>query len=172
MSSPRLSLQFALYCILFLFIACTPTEFSSIWKDDTYQGHPRKILVINSFPNPAARRIFEDEFVKALKERGIDAITSYTVMPDAVVTDKDAIALPAKDVGADTVLISSSRVPKIDVTGDRYMNIQTDIYDMKANSLIFSSSARTQIQQSTPSLNQIHSYIRDLTNHLSRLGLI
>ncbi len=170
--SPRLSLQFALYCLLFLFIACTPTEFSSIWKDEAYQGHPRKILVINSFPNPATRRIFEDEFVKALKERGIDAITSYTVMPDAVVTDKDAVALPAKDIGADTVLISSSRVPKIDVTGDRYMNIQTDIYDMKSKSLIFSSSARTQIQQSTPYLNQIQSYIRDLVNHLSRLGLI
>jgi hypothetical protein len=168
----RLSLPFASLCILFLFIACTSTKFSTIWKDETYREHPKKILVINSFPNPATRRTFEDEFVEALKERGVDAVMSYTIMPDTVVSDKDAIAALAKQVSADTVLISSSLGPKMDEMGDRNVTAQTDVYDMKLNKLIFSSSASMRLRQTTPYLNQIQSYVKDLLNQLSRLGLL
>jgi ABC-type glycerol-3-phosphate transport system substrate-binding protein len=166
------SSKIALYCLFVFLNACTPTVFSSIWKDEAYQGHPKKILVSNSFSNPATRRIFEDELVKAFKERGIDAVASYTSMPDAVVSDKVAAALQAKDVGADTVLISSTSGPKMNDVGVRYINIQTNIYDMKSNNLIFSATSRTEIQQVPQYLNQIQSYIRDLLNQLSRLGLI
>ena len=73
MRALRLSVQFAAFIMLFLFLACSSTKFTALWKDKTYQGHPEKILVINAFPNPATRRIFEDEFVMALKDRKIDA---------------------------------------------------------------------------------------------------
>jgi hypothetical protein len=167
----RLSLQFALFCMLFLFLACTSTQFSTIWKDETYQGHPEKILVINSLPNPATRRIFEDELVKALKERGKDAVMSYTFMPAPVVSDKDAIAAQAKVVGADTVLISSSIGPQMDATGDRYLNIQTDVYDIKSNKLVFSAATKTRIRPAAPYLDQIQSYVKDLVEQQSRMGL-
>ncbi len=168
----RLSLQIALYGLLSVFVACAPTEFSSIWKDETYQEHPKKMLVISSFSNPAIRRTFEDEFVKALKERGIDAVTSYTIMPDVVVSDKDTAALQAKDVGADAVLISSSSGSKMGETGRMYINIQTNIYSVQSNNLIFSASSRTWLEQTEPYVTQIKSYVRNLVNHLSRLGLV
>jgi hypothetical protein len=182
----RLSMQFAAFIMLFLFLACTTTstKFSAIWKDETYQGRPKKILVINMFQDPSIRRLFEDEIVKALKDRKVDAVVKYTVVPpDTVVSDKDAIAAQAKEVGADTVLITRPAGTRRDVTGSLvraavwnvYINTQTDVYDMKSNKLISFASAETLIQLQSPDLqhylNQVPSYVKDLVNKLSKAGL-
>ena len=153
----RLSLQFSLFIILFLFIACASTKFSTIWKDETFQRRPEKILVINAFPNPASRRLFEDEFVKALKDRRVDAVVSYTVMPDPIVSDKDALAdeeafrRVLQEAGADTVLINRPIGKSEDLfigAGayqylDVYINTQTHVYDMKSNKLVLNATAET-----------------------------
>jgi hypothetical protein len=147
--------------------------------DKTYQGHPEKILVINSFPNPATRRLFEDEFVMALKDRRIDAVLSYTIMPDPVVSDKDAFAAQAKEVGADTVLINRPLgTTKGDFIGaggvtyvDVYINTQTDVYDVKSDRLVVSVTAETWIQQDAPYSALMKSYIKDLVRKLSKQGL-
>ena len=173
----RLSLQFALFIILFLFISCTSTKFSTLWKDETYQGHPEKILVINAFLNPANRRIFEDEFVKELKDRRIDAVVSYTSMPDPVVSDKDAIAAQAKRVGVDTVLINRPIGTTMRETAgfttyqDLYINTQIDVYDMKSNRLILSATAETWIRQDIPYPIHIKSYVKDVVQRLLQQGL-
>jgi len=175
----RISLQFAVFVMLLLFNACATTKFSVIWKDDTYKGHPEKVMVINAFTNPMNRRLFEDEFVKALKDRRIDAVVSYTVMPNPVVSDQDAIAAQAKEVGADTVLINRATGTRMDESGghgnityqDLYIITQTDVYDMKSNRLILSASAETWIRQGEPYSSRIHSYVMDLVNKLSQQGL-
>jgi len=173
----RLSLQVALFIILFLFIACTSTKFSTLWKDETYQGHPEKILVINAFPNPANRRIFEDEFVKELKAHRIDAVISYTSMPDPVVSDKDAIAAQAKRVGVDTVLINrhigttTRETAGFTTYQDLYINTQIHVYDMKSNRLILSATAETWIRQDIPYSVHIKSYVKDVVQRLLQQGL-
>ena len=198
----RLSMQFAAFVMLILLMACTSTKFKVVRKDEAYQERPRKILVMNELKNPATRRLFEDELVKSLKERGVDAVVSYTNMPDQIVSDKKAIeaqanaignmpdrimpdkniiAAQAYAVGADIVLISKPRGSEIDITTgtgatgtyyeDRYVNMQTDIYDMKSNRLILTASAETWVNQDKPYLKQIQSYVKDLVNKLSQLGL-
>ena len=174
----RLSLQFALLIILFLFIACASTKFSTEWKDETYQVRPKKILVISTFKFPSHRRLFEDEFVMALKDRRIDAIVSYNVMPDPVAVDKDAIAVQAKAVGADTVLINrpiDATTPENESGGrtywDLYVNTQTEVYDMKSNRLVLSATAKTSTLQGESYTILIQSYVKDLVNKLSQLGL-
>jgi hypothetical protein len=173
----RLSLQVALFIILFLFIACTSTKFSTLWKDETYQGHPEKIMVINAFPNPANRRIFEDEFVKELKAHRIDAVISYTSMPDPVVSNKDAIAAQAKRVGVDTVLINrpigttTRETAGFTTYQDLYINTQIDVYDMKSNRLILSATAETWIRQDIPYSVHIKSYVKDVVQRLLQQGL-
>ena len=181
----RSSIQFAVLIMLF-FLACTSTKFSTVWMegmDEAYQERPGKILVINEIRNPAinpaTRKIFEDELVKALKERGVDAVISYTIMPGPIVSDKDAIAARAAEVGADTVLITKIRSSKIDrSTGQSigmysYLNIdtQTEIYDMKSNRLILTVLATTRIQTSEPSVKDIQSFIKGLVKELSQQGL-
>ncbi len=171
----RMSLQFAAFMMLFLVTACTSTKFSAISKDVTYHGRTERILVINTFPTPGTRRVFEDELVKALKDHGIDAVVSYPVMPDPLVSDKDVLASQAKEVGADTVLINryvGRAMDDLTHGAIKYINTQTDVYDMKSNRLIFSASAETWIKQRRPFVPQIETYIRDLINKLSQEGLL
>jgi hypothetical protein len=182
----RISLLCAAFVMLFLFTACTKptTNFSSIWKDETYQAQTERILVINAFKDPGRRMQFEDGFVTALKDRRIDAVVSYRVMPDIstpVLVDKDAIAVQAKVVGADTVFINrplgteQKDVWVNDSGTDKYklyINTQTDVYDMKMNRLVFSASAKTRIQQNKLYVDQIQSYIKDLVNMMSQTGLL
>jgi len=179
MRAYRISFEFAAFIMLFLLIACSSTKFSTVWKDETYHERPKKILVINAFPNPSNRRLFEDELVKALKERRIDAIESYTVMPDPIVSDMNTIAIQAKGVGADTVLINTPiGTTKGETSGaggmtytDLYINTQTSVYEMKTNKLIMNASAETWVSQGDPYAKQIHSYVKELVNKMSKLGL-
>jgi hypothetical protein len=170
--------------MLFLFMACasTSTEFSTLWKDQAYQVQPQKVLVISAFQNPGTRWTFEDELVRALKNRGIDAVMSYTVMPDMpapVPDDKEAIAAKAKEVGADTVLINGpfgrTTDEFMDASGvthkDIHIKTQTEVFDMKSNRLIMSASAETQVRNGVPYTILVQAYVKDLMNTLSQLGL-
>jgi len=174
----RLSMQFIAFIMLFIFLACasTSTKFSSMWKDETYQGHPEKILVISTFQNASIRRLFQDEVVKALKDHKVDAVVRYFgLAPDKVVPDKDAIAALAKEVGADTVLITGPAGTKMDASGHPCINTHTDVYDMNTNKLISSADAETKIQEGSTDprhyLDQVPPYAKDLVNTLSKAGL-
>jgi len=181
MRALRISLPFTAFMMLFILIACASTKFSAVWKDETYQGRPEKVLVINAFPSPASRRLFEEEFVKALKDRRIDGVVSYANMPDPIVSDMNAIAAQANAAGADAVLINKplgttqgeTSGPGVMYGGgvaykDVYVNTQTDIYDMKSNKLIMSATAETWINKGKPYPAQIRSYVKDLVKKLSR----
>jgi hypothetical protein len=174
----KISLQFAAFITMFLVMACTSastTKFTTIWKDQAYQVKPEKILVISSFQNPY-RWTLEDQLVRALKNRGIDAVMSINVMPDIsarVLIDKDAIAAKAKEVGADTVLINGpvNRSPSGTAHTDKPINTQTDIFDMKSNRFIMSISAETWVRNGIPYAILVQDYVKDLVNKLSQLGL-
>jgi hypothetical protein len=179
MRNLRKSLPFTTFLLLVVLGACTSTKFTAVWKEQTYEGHPEKFLVISTFQIPANRKLFEDDLVKSLKDRGTDAVVSYTVMPDPAVTDKNTIALHAKQLGADAVLINKPLNTKMDVTGgvfgtyeDLYINTQTDVYDTKSNRLILSFTAETWIRQDVPYSTLIQSYVKDLVRELSRKGLL
>lgn len=93
--------------VMALFISsCATTQLTSDWKNPSYHGQPQKILVIAVAKKPANKRIFEDEFVRQLKARGVNAVASYTLMPDKKQSDHEAIAAQMKEHGADAVLIS------------------------------------------------------------------
>lgn len=90
-----------------LFIGgCATTYLTSSWKDPAYTGQPRKVLVIGVSRKPVIKRMFEDEYVRQLKERGIPAVAGYTVMPDAKQNDHSVIAVKLKEQGADVVLFT------------------------------------------------------------------
>lgn len=89
-----------------LVTACATTNLTSTWKDPSYQRLPRKIMVVGITRKPVNKRIFEDEFVRQLKARGMNAVASYTVMPDKKQGDHTVIAAKMKAEGADAVLIA------------------------------------------------------------------
>jgi len=172
-------MQCAAFIMLFSFLACasTSTKFSDTWKDETYQGPPEKILVISTFKDPKIRRLFQDETVKALKDIKINAVTKYSAFsPDKLASDMDSIVALAKEVGADTVLITGPVDIQRDKSMNPYLSTHTDVYDMKTNKLISFASAETQILEDSPDpkhyLDHVPSYAKDLVNNLSQTGLL
>lgn len=100
-------------CSLILFIAvlvlnsCASTTLTSVWKDENYRiGNIKKVLIVVFSEKPAFRRFFEDEIQSQMTPFGIDAISSYTVILDENLFDKEFVAAQAKDLGADAVLIT------------------------------------------------------------------
>jgi hypothetical protein len=63
-------------------------------------------MVVGVARSAVNRRIFEDEFVRQLQERGVKAIASHTVLPDELQNNRKAIADKVAELGADTVLIT------------------------------------------------------------------
>jgi hypothetical protein len=169
--------RLGLSSMVLLLLACViSTQFSSVWKDEAYQEHPEKILIISEFKNPENRRIFEESFVKEMKNRGQNGEASYSIVSKPSVSDIDDIASLAKEAGADAVLVNRPLGTRIGKSAgadymDVYIDTQTDVYDMKSNKLILSISAQTRRSQKLPIVEQIRSYVRDVVAELSRLGL-
>ena len=109
--------------VAMLATACSTTQLNAVWKDQSYQARPNRIMVIGIAKNPLNRRIFEDEFVRQLNVHGTEAIASYTVLPDRQKDDRAAIAAKVSEQGADTVLITrmvSKKTVQFYVPGTAY----------------------------------------------------
>lgn len=99
-------LMIIMAAIFFMITGCATTEFTSEWRDQSFSGQPRKLMVIGMAKKPVLRRVFEDEFVSQLKKAGTDAVASYTVMPAERLPEHRQIAVKMKELGADAVLIT------------------------------------------------------------------
>lgn len=95
-----------LTALLFLVAGCATTEFTSEWRDQSFRGQPQKIMVIGIAKKPVLRRVFEDEFVRQLRDAGIDAVASYSVIQDRKLANEQVIAAKVKEMGTDAVLIT------------------------------------------------------------------
>jgi len=86
-SSVRRTLVYALALLPALLVGlsgCTTLQVKEIWKDEAFQGHPKSVLVVAVMKNLTVQRMFESEFAKRLKGRGINAVESFRVLSDGV----------------------------------------------------------------------------------------
>lgn len=86
--------------------ACATTPIKSVWKDPLYTSTPHRVIVIAVDENALSRRSVEDEFVLQLKTRGVDAIASYSILPDRSKDDVSIISRLIVQLGADSVLVT------------------------------------------------------------------
>jgi hypothetical protein len=85
--------------------ACASTSLVNQWKDPEYAGHAfRRILVLGVTKQASTRRTFEDEFVSQLKAAGVDAVQSYTVLPEDGQVEEAKLVKAVETVGADGVI--------------------------------------------------------------------
>jgi hypothetical protein len=86
---------------------CAGLTLDRTWVDPTYGGAAfKKVLVIGWISDPQARRAFEDGFVGALKNRGLDGVMSYTVIPNIDAARRAAVVEAVKATGSDSVLVT------------------------------------------------------------------
>jgi len=99
----RLPLAVAL-CVLLA--ACVDSvAIRQSWRDTAYAG-PRfeRLLVVGFGEDGASRRVFEDEFVRALRAAGVAATASYTLVPGLSGSDLPKVREALTRSGADAVL--------------------------------------------------------------------
>jgi hypothetical protein len=191
---------------LLILASCASTELTSVWRDPSYQDHPRKIMVIGMLPSPASKRMFEDEMVRQFRDRGTDAVASYALIPEDPAPDRATVEEAMKAEGCDTVLISrlmdkktvTSYVPPPppsprpmygappgyygsqwsgyysydagSVRQDEYAVVQTNIYDLKSEKLIWTAASQTWLNNNSSSA--IASFIDVIMKKLARDKII
>lgn len=171
MTKPMYRYVLSMFVLVLLLPSCSATtQLTSVWRDETYQDHPRKILVLGMLKTPGNRRILEDDMVLQLKAHGTDAVAGYTVLPEQIEANKETITAIMNELGADAVLISrlmdkksvTTYVPGSPppsgygwhgyysynpgyVVQDEYAVVQTNLYDLKTNKLIWTAASETWV---------------------------
>jgi hypothetical protein len=96
----------ALTVLVFL-VGCSSTSLVGSWRDPRFQGPPiRKVLVIGINEDRNARRIFEDEFARQLAARGVEAVASYTLIPQDGQVPEAVVAAAVRESGAEGILMT------------------------------------------------------------------
>ncbi|HET9887755.1 MAG TPA: hypothetical protein VFR10_09590, partial [bacterium] len=105
-TNPRILLSIAVLGAAAVAAGCaSQTRLYDMWKDPgASPGLVRNALVVAVKKDAAARRIWEDGFVKRLGEQGVSATPSYRLFPDAV-PDTAAVVEVVKDQGFDSVVV-------------------------------------------------------------------
>lgn len=99
-------IKYFLIFVAMLLTSCASTQIKSVWKDPAYLARPQKVVVVAVSKEPIYRRIIEDEFVLQFKLRGVDALASYTAVPDRNQEDHAAIEKLVSQAGADAILVT------------------------------------------------------------------
>jgi hypothetical protein len=83
------------------------TRIINQWTDPEYRAALfKKILVVGVSQQSSIRRTFEDEFVKALKATGVDAVPSYRYIPEDGEAAETRLREAVTQAGADAAVIT------------------------------------------------------------------
>lgn len=91
---------------LILLSSCATTKILGTWKNPGHRAQPRKILIIGMSKSPNTRVLYENEFVRELKGRGIEARAGHTLLSEGFVIDPETLRKLVNEQGIDTVLVT------------------------------------------------------------------
>jgi hypothetical protein len=97
-----------------LLAACAPSQLVQQQANPEYAGkkHFKRVLVVAVSNDDLMRRVFEDDVVKRLGERGIQGVPAYSLAPRAAAVDQATLKRLIAESRADAVL--TSRVTAVD----------------------------------------------------------
>ncbi len=95
---------FILACIALAATACASTRIVNQWAASDTGPAFKKLLVVGITHNASVRRVFEDEFVRALGTRGLAAVPSYTLLPEDGPVDDVRLTAAIAQSAADGVM--------------------------------------------------------------------
>ena len=79
-----------IFILTLLLTSCASSNLTSSWVDRIYSYFPIKSsLVVAMSDNLRVRRIFEDDMVKELQKKGVNAIASSQIYPDKLPSKAD-----------------------------------------------------------------------------------
>ena len=84
----------------------TSTRIQSTWSDPTFAGVPLdRIAVVALFDTMAESRTFEQSAVRALEERGINAVAAYTILAEERMYEEPELRAELADADVEGILI-------------------------------------------------------------------
>lgn len=178
MNARKLFAGIVVFMTLPLLWSCaSTTALTAVWKDPAYQGPAKKVVVVGLAKQESIRNLFEDEFVKQLAARKIDAVASHTLVPFAQMGDRNLALSKIKGVRADTVLATrlvdrksvETYVPGTPYPGyydswggyygfvyspgyvrqDDYVYLETNLYQSATEKLVWSARSETWLVDSS-----------------------
>jgi hypothetical protein len=125
---------------------CASLTVDSTWRDPTYQGPPFvNVLVVGSTDDAENRRIFEDSIVSELKNRGVNAVASHTLIPRERDITRDKVVEAVKASGSDSVL--STRLVGIETRATRVSVAQSGAANIDLYSYYSPLESQPTVQQ-------------------------
>ena len=92
---------------------CASTRLTSSWQDPKDAGQPlTKVMVFGVTRQTTTRRIFEDEFVRQLQAKGLQAVASYTLIPEDGEVPQTRLQQAIDESGVNGLLVT--RLVKVD----------------------------------------------------------
>ena len=91
-----------------LLASCANTKVVEHWADPDFNAKLKNIMVLSLNQSDKSRRLFENSFLDALKQRNIQSLASYTLLPSNEDLDKEKVkaAITGSDIDAVLVLRS------------------------------------------------------------------
>lgn len=80
------------------------TVLTDVWKDKDYRGVAKKVMVFWIVQVPQNRLLAENEFVRQLKARGLNALPAYVIIEPDKLVDRDTAVKKIKDLGVEALL--------------------------------------------------------------------
>jgi hypothetical protein len=130
------------------FIATLHTSVDKVWQDGSRpKSAPLgKTLVLVLWSDPAVVSVLEDEWVRQLNDRGIEAQAVNVVRPGEHAIDKQDVVLLVRSGGFKTLLVSrvvGVKVVEREAPGSEVAVVETVLYDAATERRFWSAEAHT-----------------------------
>ena len=193
MSNLRVTVIAAILAEVLTLAACatTTTKVVGTWKDDHYDKKISKVLVVSLAEEAPIRQKAEAMVAAKLRDRGIDAVTSSTIMPLDSDINRETVAAAIAGKGFDSVLVTrllgvdlnTGYVPPdstiynftVNVTPGYtahrpVVSIRIDLYETGQGRLVWSMTTQHANYNNVPGV--IDAYSSTLVSALAKQGLI
>jgi CRISPR/Cas system-associated endoribonuclease Cas2 len=99
------SLSCTLLSVSLLITGCVSTSIQTDWKDPSFRGTFKKVLVICNVKDPLIRTTLEGDLAAQFTRRGIEAVQSTTLYASLKDVDRERIKRKVREMDVDGVLL-------------------------------------------------------------------
>jgi hypothetical protein len=178
-----LRLAFAACLALMAGCANVGTSVGHVWQDS---GRARsatlgKTLVLVLAPKAEVVMVLEDEWVRQLRQKGVDASAANRLLPGGSPPDKERVVELVKARGFDTLLVSrlvDVKHVEREVSSYQVAVVDTDLYDAGTEARFWSARADTFLVNPTGERivqqreERVREFVEALIGEMARANLL
>lgn len=91
---------------VFLLFSCANTKITQQWTDPDNKKVYKDLLIIGIAESEQNRRIYETQFIQSLREHGVEAVASYTLLKSTEKINRNTVTNAIKGLDIDGVIVT------------------------------------------------------------------